>query len=87
MTGPNLATQEFVDDLKSKSLAVLKKSGPEAAIDHFVAGLKSNSETQYLGVIHQAHDPSFTDHWKGGNDEYDEDGLVALWINDFVLPQ
>jgi hypothetical protein len=77
--------QPFVDTLKAKALGVLERKGPEAAIDTFVTGLKKHEATRYRGVIAQASDPTFEEHWRGGNDEHTENELVALWINDFTL--
>lgn len=73
----------FVVALKEKALKVLKEQGSQAAIDTFVDGLKSNEATQYSSVITQAKSPTFLEHIKDGNDEYDEAGLVALWIEQY----
>jgi hypothetical protein len=71
---------------KEKALKVLESDGPEAAIASFLESLREIPETASLGVFAQASSPMFEEHWRGGNDEHDENGLIDLWINQFSLP-
>lgn len=79
--------EDFVQQAKDHALEVLRDSGPEAAIEDFLGTLKQREETANLGIHAQVKTSLFEEHWRGGNDEHDENGLVALWINDFVMPQ